>query len=141
VNAYTLEEGRFFSSQYGPVREAWKGDFDPRGPVERGQFHFIWPNATINIMPGHPNLSIGPVLPAGPERTARFIDYFVGPDVDDDWIRDLLDFDDQVGAEDTLLVERLQRGIRSGGLEHGRLMLDSERLIAHFQGLLLDALA
>ena len=141
VNAYTLEEGRLFSSQYGPVRETWKGEFDPRGPVERGQFHFLWPNATINIMPGHPNLSIGPVLPAGPERTARFLDYFVGPDVDDDWIRDLLDFDDQVGAEDTVLVERVQRGIRGGGVEHGRLMLDSERLIAHFQGLLLDALA
>jgi choline monooxygenase len=141
VDAYTLEESRFFSSQFGPVREAWKGEFDPRGPVERGQFHFLWPNVTLNIMPGHPNLSIGPVVPAGPERTSRFLDYFVGPEVEDDWIRDLLEFDDQVGAEDTVLVERVQRGLRGGGLEHGRLMLESERLIAHFQGLLLDALA
>jgi choline monooxygenase len=61
--------------------------------------------------------------------------------VDEEWIRDLLEFDDQVGAEDTVLVERVQRGVRGGGLEHGRLMLESERLIAHFQGLLLDALA
>jgi choline monooxygenase len=141
MDAYMLQESRLFSSQYGPVREAWKGDFDPRGPIERGQFHFLWPNVTINVMPGHANLSIGPVIPAGAERTARFLDYFVGPDVDDDWIRDLLEFDDQVGAEDTVLVERVQRGVRAGGLEHGRLMLDSERLIAHFQGLLLDALA
>jgi choline monooxygenase len=141
VDAYTLEESRLFSSQYGPVRGAWKGEFDPRGPVERGQFHFVWPNLTINIMPGHPNLSIGPVVPAGPERTSRFLDYFVGPAVDEEWIRDLLEFDDQVGAEDTVLVERVQRGVRGGGLEHGRLMLESERLIAHFQGLLLDALA
>ena len=56
VDAYVLEESRLFSTQYGPVREAWKGDFDPRGPIERGQFHFIWPNLTLNIMPGHPNL-------------------------------------------------------------------------------------
>ena len=140
VDAYTLEESRLFSSQYGPVRETWKGDFDPRGPIERGQFHFLWPNLTINIMPGHPNLSIGPVIPAGAERTSRFLDYFVGQDVEDDWIRDMLEFDDQVGAEDRVLVERVQRGLRGGGLEHGRLMLDSERLIAHFQGLLLDAL-
>jgi choline monooxygenase len=141
VEAYVLEESRFFSTQYGPVREKWKGDFDPRGPVERGQFHFVWPNLTINIMPGHPNLSIGPVVPAGPEQTSRFLDYFVGPEVEEEWIRDMLEFDGQVGAEDTVLVERVQKGVRAGGLEQGRLMLESERLIVHFQGLLLDALA
>ncbi|MDQ3066172.1 MAG: aromatic ring-hydroxylating dioxygenase subunit alpha [Actinomycetota bacterium] len=141
VDAYILEESRLFSTQYGPVREAWKGDFDPRGPIERGQFHFVWPNLTINIMPGHPNLSIGPIVPTGPETTSRFLDYFVGPDVEQAWIDDMLGFDDQVGAEDRVLVERVQKGLRGGGLEHGRLMQDSERLIAHFQGLLLDALA
>jgi choline monooxygenase len=141
VEAYVLEESRFFSTQYGPVREKWKGDFDPRGPVERGQFHFVWPNLTINIMPGHPNLSIGPVVPAAPERTSRFLDYFAGPEVEEAWIRDMLEFDSQVGAEDTVLVERVQKGVRTGGLEQGRLMLESERLIVHFQGLLLDALA
>ena len=141
VDAYVLEASPTFSTQYGPVRETWKGDFDPRGPIERGQFHFLWPNLTLNIMPGHPNLSIGPILPTGPERTARFLDYFVGPDVDQAWIDDMLEFDSQVGAEDTVLVERVQKGLRGGGLEHGRLMGESERLIAHFQGLLLDALA
>jgi choline monooxygenase len=141
VDAYVLEESRKFSTQYGPVREAWKGDFDPRGPIERGQFHFLWPNVTINVMPGHPNLSIGPIVPTGAETTARFLDYFVGPDVEQAWIEDMLEFDDQVGAEDRVLVERVQRGLRGAGLEHGRLMGDSERLIAHFQGLLLDALA
>ena len=141
VDAYILEESRTFSTQYGPVREAWKGDFDPRGPISRGQFHFLWPNLTLNIMPGHPNLSIGPIVPTGPETTARFLDYFVGPDVDDAWVAEMLEFDDQVGAEDRVLVERVQKGLRGGGIEHGRLMGDSERLIAHFQGLLLDALA
>ena len=79
VDAYVLEESRMFSTQYGPVREAWKGDFDPRGPIERGQFHFLWPNLTLNMMPGQPNLSIGPIVPTGPETTTRFLDYFVGP--------------------------------------------------------------
>ena len=141
VDAYVLEESRTFSTQYGPVREAWKGDFDPRGPIERGQFHFLWPNLTLNIMPGHPNLSIGPIVPTGPETTARFLDYFVGPDVDEAWVEEMLEFDEQVGAEDRILVERVQKGLRGGGVEHGRLMGDSERLIAHFQNLLLEALA
>ncbi len=140
VDAYVLEQSGTFSTQYGPVREAWKGDFDPRGPIARGQFHFLWPNLTLNIMPGQPNLSIGPIVPTGPERTARFLDYFVGTDVDDAWIDDMLEFDSQVGAEDTVLVERVQKGLR-GGLDHGRLMTSSEHLIADFQGKLLDALA
>jgi Ring hydroxylating alpha subunit (catalytic domain) len=80
-------------------------------------------------------------VPAGPERTSRFLDYFVGPEVDDAWIHDMLEFDGQVGAEDTALVERVQRGLSAGGLEHGRLLPVSERLIADFQSRLVDALA
>ncbi|MCP9485145.1 MAG: aromatic ring-hydroxylating dioxygenase subunit alpha [Gaiellaceae bacterium MAG52_C11] len=141
ADAYVLEPSRWFSTQLGPVRERWSGDFDPRGPVARGQFHFFWPNATINVMPGHPNLSIGPVVPTGVETTARFLDYYVGPDVDAAWLEEMLAFDDQVGAEDVVLIERAQKGLRSGGLEHGHLLPESERLIAHFQGLLVEALA
>ena len=141
VDAYELVESRWFSSQYGPVRAEPRGTFDPRGPIGRGQFHFLWPNLTINVMPGQPNLSIGPVLPAGPERTERFLDYFVAPDVDEQWLGEMLAFDEQVGAEDAVLVERVQKGLRGGGLAHGRLLLESERLVAHFQALVLDALA
>ncbi len=140
-DAYRLEESRWFSSQYGPVRQNWSGPFDPSGSVPRGQFHFLWPNVTINVMPGRPNLSIGPVVPVAPERTSRFLDYFVGPDVEQEWLEEMLTFDEQVGSEDAVLVERVQKGVRAGVLEHGRLMGESERLVAHFQGLLLEALA
>jgi len=139
-DAYRLEESRWFSSQYGPVKERWAGAFDPTGEIARGQFHFLWPNATINVMPGHANLSIGPIVPVGPERTERFLDYFVGPDVDETWIEEMLAFDKQVGAEDTVLVERVQKGMRSGAVDHGHLLLESERLIVHFQRLLVHAL-
>lgn len=139
-DAYVLEASRWFSTQLGPVRDTWSGDFDPRGPIERGQFHFLWPNVTINVMPGFPNLSIGPVVPTGAETTSRFLDYFVGPDVDEAWVEEMLAFDDQVGTEDVVLIERVQKGVRGGGLAHGHLLPQSERLIAHFQGLLVDAL-
>ena len=140
-DAYRLEESPWFSSQYGPVKARWQGAFDPRGEVARGQFHFLWPNLTINVMPGHANLSLGPILPLAPERTSRFLDYFVGPDVDEAWTQEMLEFDAQVGAEDTVLVERVQKGMRAGALDHGHLLVESERLIAHFQRLLVDALA
>lgn len=136
---YRLEEARWHSSQYGPVKAGWTGGFDPTGAVERGQFHFLFPNVTINVSPGSPNLSIGPVLPETPDRTVRFLDYFFGPDTDEAWIESMLEWDDQVGEEDRDLVERVQRGVASGLLERGRLF-ESERLIGHFDGLVREAL-
>ena len=139
-DAYVLEvTGELHSTQIGPVREEPRSSFPTDGEVTRGQFHFLWPNTTINIAPGRPNISIGPVLPEGPELTGRWLDYFFAPDADDAWVRELLDWDTQVGAEDKALVERVQKGIRPG-VGAGRLLPESERLVAHFQRLTLEAL-
>lgn len=136
-DAYDLVESPWFSTQYGPVREEWTGNFDPTGVIPRGQFHFLFPNLTINIAPGAPNLSIGPILPDGPTKTTRFLDYFFAPDVDQEWVRGFLAWDDQVGVEDTALVERVQAGVSSGVLDGG-VLLQSERLIHHFDQFLLS---
>jgi phenylpropionate dioxygenase-like ring-hydroxylating dioxygenase large terminal subunit len=130
-DAYRLEEHRWHSSQYAPGRD---GD-------TRGQFHFVWPNLKINVFPGRPNLSIGPIWPEGPERSRGFLDYFFTADEDERWIAELLELDDQVGHEDKALVENVQKGVRSGVLEEGRLLGESERLIAHFDRLVREALA
>ena len=131
-DAYELALDGSFSSQFGPVRADGAG-LDTDGEVARSQFHFLWPNTMINIFPGRVNLSIGPVLPAGPERTERFLDYFFGPATDEAWIAELLEFDGQVGAEDKALVENVQRGVATGLIERGHLLPESERLIADFQ--------
>jgi len=131
-DAYQLVPGEAFSSQFGPVRENG-GGLDSEGDVARSQFHFLWPNTMINIFPGRTNLSIGPVLPAGATRTERFLDYFFGPEADEEWIGELLEFDGQVGAEDKVLVENVQRGVETGLIERGRLLPESERLIVDFQ--------
>src|ERR687892_585739 len=139
-DSYLLDSGRRRLSQVGPPRPEPRGTYDPSGEVERGQFHLLFPNTVINVMPGRPNLSIGPIVPLSPGRTQRFLDYFVAPDADDAWIGEMLAFDAEVGAEDTRLVERVQRGVESGLLEEGRLLPESERLVAHFQALIVDAL-
>jgi len=139
-DAYELAPGDSFSSQFGPVRENGKG-LDIEGEVTRSQFHFLWPNTMINIFPGRMNFSIGPVLPAEAERTERFLDYFFGPAVDETWISELLEFDGQVGAEDKVLVENVQRGVATGLIDRGRLLPESERLIDDFQQRVQNALA
>jgi choline monooxygenase len=130
-DTYRLEVGRLHSTQIGPARDG----------ARRSQFHFVWPNTGINVFPGEANLSIGPFLPAAPGRTDRFLDYFFGPDVSDAWIAELLELDDEVGREDTALVERVQIGVGSGALADGRLVGDAEKLVAHFQALVREALA
>ena len=100
-DAYLLEEHPTFSSQYGPPKNGGGGIYDAEGEVDRGQFHFVFPGTTINVMPGRGNLSIGPVLPLGADRTYRFLDYFFLPDADGQWIADMLELDSQVGAEDS----------------------------------------
>jgi choline monooxygenase len=139
-DAYLLETSNRRMSQGGPPRPVPRGGYDLTGEVERGQFHLLFPGTVVNVMPGRPNLSIGPILPLGPERTYRFLDYFVDPEAPQGWIDEMLEFDAQVGAEDTQLVERAHEGMRSGLIAEGRLLPESERLVAHFQALVVDAL-
>jgi len=130
-DSYRLEpSGEQVLSQFAPAHEAGEG-----------QFHFVWPNLKLNAYAGTRNLSIGPLLPAGPERSTGFLDYFFAPDADEHWVEELLAFDRQVGAEDRVLVERVQQGVRSGLLEEGRLLGDSEQLVARFQELVAGALS
>jgi choline monooxygenase len=136
TDAYALStEGRL-SSQRGPVR----ANVQLEGELQRSQFHFLWPNLGVNIFAGHPNISVGPMVPLTPDRTYRFLDYFFGSDVEQAWIDDLMAFDTQVGIEDRGLVEGVHRGIASGALDHGVLMGRSEQLIGHFQALTAAAL-
>lgn len=132
-DGYELMTAPTFSTQIGPVREGWSGSFDPTGSVERGQFHLLYPNTAINIMPGEPNISIGPIDPTSPATTTRFLDYFFGPDVAESWIGPMVEFDDQVGSEDVELVEDMQLGVAARPGRTGTLFMDSEQLIAHFE--------
>jgi phenylpropionate dioxygenase-like ring-hydroxylating dioxygenase large terminal subunit len=136
ADAYELGAQGALASQFGRPRE--RGD--ETWTVARGQFHLLFPGTVVNVMPGQPNLSIGPIVPRGPERTSRFLDYYVGPDADDEWVADHLALDERVGAEDRALVEAVQRGVSSGGLETGTLLAESEQLIAWFQTRVVEAL-
>ena len=113
-DAYLLETSAGRMSQHSPPRPEPRGTYDPTGEIERGQFHLLFPGTVVNVMPGRPNFSIGPIVPRDTERTYRFLDYFVAEDADEAWIEESLAFDAQVGAEDSVLVERVQAGVRAG---------------------------
>jgi len=123
-------------SQFPPIHPDAYTDaapYDVSDSVPTAQYHILFPAMKFNVNPGRPNLSIGPMWPLATDRTGAWFDYFFAEGTDEGWIEELLEFDDQVGAEDTGLVEAVQRGAASGALEHGRLLTRTEQLIGAFQ--------
>jgi choline monooxygenase len=144
-DAYGLRVHRTFSSQVGPVRaSALDGGrrvpYVPRGDVRQAQYHFLWPATTINIAPGPQNVAVERWVPTGPRRTVEVTDYYFGADVPPDQIADLMAWDEQVAREDVALVDAVQAGLDSAAVPQGRLMRESEQLIADFQRRVYEAL-
>jgi phenylpropionate dioxygenase-like ring-hydroxylating dioxygenase large terminal subunit len=142
-DAYELTAAGWTSSQYAPIPET-RGDglpYVPVGDLAASQFHYIWPNWTLNTLPGPRHLRVLVFKPLDAERTATFVDGFWEPGTSEEVIEEISAFGAVVGKEDVELVESVHRGLRSGAIEHGRLLLDSEHLLQHFQLLVHDALA
>jgi len=125
-------------SQFPPIHpdaytDAAPYDVSESDGVPTAQYHILFPAMKFNVNPGRPNLSIGPLWPVATDRTAAWFDRFFPEGTDEAWIEDMRVFDNQVGAEDTGLVEAVQLGAASGALEHGRLLTRTEALIGGFQ--------
>jgi ferredoxin-NADP reductase/phenylpropionate dioxygenase-like ring-hydroxylating dioxygenase large terminal subunit len=139
---YNLAAHGWFSSQVGHVRQsALEGHsqvkiYDARGEVEQAQYHLLFPNMTININPGFPNLSIDVWRPNGPNGTTGFSEQYFAPGVSETFANELIAFNRQVGLEDDQLTDSVQRGLRAGIPERGRFLTGAEHLVGHFQKLI-----
>jgi phenylpropionate dioxygenase-like ring-hydroxylating dioxygenase large terminal subunit len=134
-DSYRLSVEGLVSSQVGPLRaEPSSGD------MNQSQYHFLWPNTTINISPGPQNVSIERWVPGAPRSTVEATDYFFGAEVTPERIEESIAFDTQVATEDVALVAGVQRGLDSRAVAQGRLMPESEQLVAAFQRRVHDAL-
>jgi len=138
VDSYRLVEREHSSSQFGSIRPSVYAEganvaYVPRGEVDGAQYHFIWPNTTVNIEAGRTNLSMDVTFPTAPGRSKGWTDYYYGADVSDEEASELMAFASQVSFEDQSLVESVQEGLDSGMVPQGRLLLSSEKLLHHFQ--------
>ena len=145
-DAYRLTSEGLYSSQVAPVRDAVAqspdgAPYDPRGEVRESQFHYLWPTFTFNVLPGPPNVTALLFQPDGIGKTLGVTDYFFAPDADEKLVEEMIAFGNVVGQEDNDLVASVQRGLDSGMVPQGRLLLSSEHLIQHFQKLVHAALS
>lgn len=143
---YHLTAHGWFLSQVGAVRQsALEGRsavkiYDARGELKQAQYHLLWPNFTININPGFSNMSVDVWMPNGPNHTKGFSEQYFGPGVSDEFAKELIAFNKQVGEEDDTLTNSVQRGLIGGLPDRGRFLTNSEHLVVHFQKLVVNAL-
>ena len=144
LKSYSVAEYEYFSTQAGPptktAQQGKAGLYDISGEVKAGFYAFLWPNFTLNIYPGPGNVSLNLFLPVDTHRTLAIYEYCFAESVPEREIEDFTRFIDQVQEEDVVLCESVQRGLRSGFFDRGRLMR-SERALAHFQKLVYRFLA
>ena len=149
VGDYVVREYEHFSTQTGALKESAKGGqpnlYDVAGvaghEVKDGFYTYLWPNFTLNIYPGPGNVSLNLFVPLDVNRTLAIYDYCFVDAVGDREAEDFVRFIDQVQEEDIVLCESVQRGLRSGYFDQGKLMLARENGLRHFQKLVYGKLA
>ncbi len=108
---------------------------------------FVWPNFTIWIYPGEPNMSVLQMNPDGPETCLEYQDWFTLGGVVTPQLQSAIAYQkDVLQPEDIGLCESVQRGLKSMGYNQGRFIVDegltelSEHAVHHFQRMVAQAL-
>ena len=119
-----------------------------KGEIDFGYAGFyLWPNQTIWIYPGEPNISVLQMIPDGAGRTIEYQDWYLPNPRPSQQQLDAMDYQrDVLQPEDVGLCESVYRGLQSKGYNQGRFVVDPERselsehAVHHFQQLYLDAM-
>jgi phenylpropionate dioxygenase-like ring-hydroxylating dioxygenase large terminal subunit len=121
-----VTDNEYFSTYYGPLKSS-----NNRGVT----YATLWPNVMFALSTNPASMQVITARPIDAEHTRQTVDYFFAEDLRDEQIRAYVELSDLVTREDIVLCESVQRGLRSGAIKHGQLMLSRERGIQHFQKL------
>jgi choline monooxygenase len=130
------------SVQRGPLKAGARAQKEGPGAGEgqEGLYTYLWPNFMLNVYPGAGNASTNLILPIDEHHCLAVYEFFFAENMPEEEQRAMVDFIDQVQREDIVLVESVQRGLRSGFYKQGQLILSRENGIQHFQQLVFAAL-
>lgn len=143
LNEYSVVPHRYFSVQRGPLKSSAKTSEDKtcflkEDGGQEGIYNYLWPNFMVNLYPGRGNASVNIILPLAPDRTLAVYDFYFEEGMPE--AEEIIAFIDQVQQEDIVLCESVQRGLRSGCWNQGRLMIRYENGIQHFERLVFETL-
>ena len=125
TDAYSCDTGNeYFSSYYGPII----------GVRNTGvNYVTLWPTVMFALSAKPHGMQVLRTWPLDAHHTRETIDYYFSEEVSENEIREYVGLSDLVQREDVVLCESVQRGLGSGVINHGHLMLSRERGIQHFQ--------
>lgn len=131
------------SVQRGPLEagaRARREEAFRAGEGQEGIYTYLWPNFMLNVYPGAGNASTNLILPIDEHHCLAVYEFFFSEGMPEEDQRTMVEFIDQVQREDIVIVESVQRGLRSGFYKQGQLILSRENGIQHFQKLVFSAL-
>lgn len=151
MDSYRTKVHGIYSSQIsGAARTTESSAYHfEKGEVDFGYAGwFLWPNLTIWIYPGEPNISTLQIIPDGVGRTIEYQDWYLPNPEPTQQQRDAMVYQkDVLQPEDVSLCESVYRGLQSKGYNQGRFVVDPERselsehAVHHFQQLYVDTMA
>jgi choline monooxygenase len=144
LDRYQIMPYEYFSVQRGPLKANARAQYKYKfGAAEEpeGIYTYVWPNFMLNVYPGSDNASTNLILPIDEHHCLAVYEFFFAEHMPEEEQRALVEFIDQVQREDMVIVESVQRGLRSGFYKQGQLMLSRENGIQHFQKLVYSALS
>jgi choline monooxygenase len=140
---YRVEPHRYFSIQHAPLRPVHGGNeerrYDP-SKTEIGEAVYVWlfPNVMLNVYMGQ--MQTNTVVPLSYNKTRVTFDWYAAnPPKDlanDAEFTRLLAFSDEIQEEDLVIVEAVQRNLRSRVYDRGRYSAKRENGVHHFHSLL-----
>jgi phenylpropionate dioxygenase-like ring-hydroxylating dioxygenase large terminal subunit len=131
----SVQRGPRKASARAPREEGFGAD-----EGREGIYTYLWPNFMLNVYPGAGNASTNLILPIDEHHCLAVYEFFFSETMPEAEQRAMVDFIDQVQREDIIIVESVQRGLRSGFYKQGQLILARENGIQHFQKLVFSAL-
>ena len=140
---------RHYSTHIGRVGKEKNKAYDvPAGaPVQQSAFWWLWPMATINLMPGDMAVTLFWFNPLGPTRTEQRWTTYTASGKSTPGLEAYARYSAGVlSPEDNRLCESVQRGLASRGYRQGRFVVDpehsaqSEHAVHHFHWLVAEAL-
>jgi choline monooxygenase len=143
LKEYTVTPHRYSSTQRGPLKSSARTRADAACFLteeggQEGIYNYLWPNFMVNLYPGRGNASTNIILPVAPDRTLAVYDFYFAEGMPE--AATMVAFIDQVQREDVIICESVQRGLSSGFYDQGRLMIQYEKGIQHFERLVFEAL-
>ncbi len=147
LDSYRHDTFGIWSKQVGAEVKVQNSAYplDPDTDFMQSAFWYLWPNTTINVLPGKEEVNISAIRPAGPELT-----YFEGHSysVSGEFDEARMNYSANVLVpEDIDLCESVQRGLKSLGYTQGPFIAGRERsgrgehAVHHFHKLVQEALA